>query len=168
MGLRGSALALAIGAFIAPTWGGAQAEGHPALQVFAENCFSPFMTVAKAEALLTVPGARFDFYDLDPFSNADPSPATGRAVTPGTNRRCEVAFDGEDVPGGTDAVARALATEGISTEAAVPDKFPRIEGTAFIAARQLNPNRIAVVQVGTRPGPNGIETFLNVERLPSP
>jgi hypothetical protein len=24
---------------------------------------------------------------------------------------------------------------------------------------------VAVVHVGTRPGPNGIETFLNVERL---
>jgi hypothetical protein len=28
-----------------------------------------------------------------------------------------------------------------------------------------DPNRIAVVQVGTRPGPGGIETFINVERL---
>jgi hypothetical protein len=39
------------------------------------------------------------------------------------------------------------------------------DGTEFVAARYLNPNRIAVVQVGTRLGPNGIETFINVERL---
>ena len=63
------------------------------------------------------------------------------------------------------AVLMGLEREGILTEAAVPEAFPAQSGTALIAARYLNPNRIAVVQVGTRPGPNGIETFINVERL---
>ncbi|WP_254796861.1 hypothetical protein [Sulfitobacter albidus] len=47
----------------------------------------------------------------------------------------------------------------------MPETFPAQDGTTFIAARQLNPKRIAVVQVGTRPGPNGTETFVSVERL---
>ena len=66
---------------------------------------------------------------------------------------------------GVETVAAALAREGILTDAEVPDGFQRQEGTEFIAARRLNPRRIAVVQVGTRPGPGGTETFLNVERL---
>ncbi|MEL7300924.1 MAG: succinyl-CoA synthetase subunit beta [Pseudomonadota bacterium] len=134
-----------------------------ALRAFSENCFSPFMTAARADAVLP---ERHDFYDLRPFRPSNPvSPPEGRAATPGTDRRCEVAFDGRDVEAGMAAVAEALAREGIATEAAVPAGFPLIAGTEFAAARQLNPRRIAVVQVGTRPGPNGPETFLNVERL---
>ena len=41
----------------------------------------------------------------------------------------------------------------------------RLSGTSLLGARRLNPRRVAVVHTGTRPGPNGIETFLNVERL---
>ena len=134
---------------------------HPA--AFADHCFSPFLTAALAEAHLP---ARHDFYDLDPFSAANSvSPAIARAVTPGTDRRCEVVFDGDDVGAGIAGVLQGLSQEGIDTEAEVPADFPAQDGTEFIAARQLNPNRIAVVQVGTRSGPNGIETFINVERL---
>ncbi len=136
-----------------------------ASRAFADNCYSPYMTAARAAEALASTGARVDFYDLTPFSSVAPSTAVGRAVTPGTDRRCEVAFDGADVAMGIDAATTGLAQEGIVTEAEVPADFTAQPGTEFIAARALNPNRIAVVQVGTQPGPNGIETFINVERL---
>ena len=52
-----------------------------------------------------------------------------------------------------------------TTEAPLPDRYRATEGTELLAARQLNPRRIAVVHAGTRPGSTGIETFVFVERL---
>jgi hypothetical protein len=132
---------------------------------FAAHCFSPFMTAARAEEVLASTGARVDFYDLDPFSNSEPSPVTGRAATTGTDRRCEVAFDGDHAELAASAALAGLEMEGIRTEAPVPDRYQSTEATALLGARQLNPRRIAVVHVGTRAGPNGVETFLLVERL---
>jgi hypothetical protein len=133
-------------------------------EAFAAHCFSPFLTAETAAECLA-PG-RVDFYDLRPFSGVNPvSPPMGRPVTPGTDRRCEVAFDGEHVESVMEAIVTGLTQEGILSEATVPADFPAQSGTAFIAARYLNRNRIAVVQVGTRPGPYGTETFINVERL---
>ncbi|MEL7099786.1 MAG: succinyl-CoA synthetase subunit beta [Pseudomonadota bacterium] len=140
------------------------ATAEPAIAAFAAHCFSPLMTSERAGTVFA--GLRYDFYDLDPFSaaNARSSP-TGRAVTPGTDRRCEVAFDGAAVRAGETAVLDALEREGITRAAGVPADFPVMDGSDVVAARFLNPRRIAVVQIGTRPGPNGVETFLNVERL---
>jgi hypothetical protein len=107
-----------------------------------------------------------EFYDLRPFSSAAPSPVTGRAATPGTDRRCEVAVDGDATALAENWLATGLQREGLDKRPApVPDDFPRLPGLRMIAAAQLNPNRIAVVQVGVRPGPNGQETYMNVERL---
>jgi hypothetical protein len=151
--------------FFAIVAGRVMAASHGSVpEAFAAHCFSPFLTAQTAAERLAP--ARVDFYDLRPFSGTNPvSEPTGRPVTPGTDRRCEVAFDGEHVAAGTDAVRMGLEREGILAEAPVPATFPPQDGTVFIAARYLNPNRIAVVQVGTRPGPGGIETFINVERL---
>ena len=142
----------------------AEAQGVPrAAAAFAEHCFSPFLTADRAAANLP---QRHDFYDLRPFRPANPvAEPQGRPVTPGTDRRCEVAFDGGNVAAGIMGAVSGLRAEGIDTVVEVPADFPAQPGTQFIEARQLNPNRIAVVQVGTRPGPNGIETFINVERL---
>jgi len=139
-----------------------------ATRAFTAHCFSPFMTAARADEVLASTGARVDFYDLDPFSNAAPSPVSGRPATPGTDRRCEVAFDGEYAELAASAATTGLSMEGIVDQAPLPDRYSQTEGTALLAARQLNPRRIAVVHVGTRPGPDGpdgIETFLFVERL---
>ncbi|WP_224813699.1 succinyl-CoA synthetase subunit beta [Hasllibacter sp. MH4015] len=136
-----------------------------AAEAFAAHCFSPFMTAERAEEVLASTGARVDFYDLDPFSNAEPSPVTGRPATTGTDRRCEVAFDGDHAELAASAAIAGLEMEGIDTEAPIPDRYQPTEGTALLGARQLNPRRIAVVHVGTRPGPNGVETFMFVERL---
>lgn len=138
--------------------------GDASVTAFSEHCFSPLMTAERAAERFA--GLRYDFYDLDPFSAANaPSAPSGRAVTAGADRRCEIAFDGAAVDAGAAAVLEALEREGITTPADVPPDFPRAAGAEVVAARFLNPRRIAVVQIGTRPGPNGVETFLNVERL---
>ena len=130
------------------------------LSAFAAHCFSPFLTAERAAQVLP---PRHDFYDLRPFSGAAPSP--GADVTPGTDRRCEVTFDGDAGGEAARTAVDALATEGITDEAPLPATHARLPGTTLLAARYLNPARIAVVHTGTRPGHNGTETFLSVERL---
>lgn len=136
-----------------------------AMQSFAGNCFSPYLTAGKAAARLTTDGVRTEFYDLDPFSGAAPSPVTGRAASTGTDRRCEVAFNGDHAKQAAKVAVDALLSEGILTPADLPAFYTPADGTELLAARQLNPRRIAVVHVGTRQGPHGIETFMSVERL---
>jgi hypothetical protein len=155
----------AMGFFMVIVAGHLMAASHTdAPGAFSDHCFTPLLTAETAAERLAP--ARVDFYDLRPFSSANAvSDPAGRPATPGTDRRCEVAFDGANIDAGVDAVVAGLTREGILTEAEVPAAFPAQPGADFIAARFLNPNRIAVVQVGTRPGPNGIETFINVERL---
>ncbi|WP_299622144.1 succinyl-CoA synthetase subunit beta [uncultured Tateyamaria sp.] len=143
----------------------ATADSDPALAAFRDMCFSPFLTAATARAAFDLPGVRAEFYDLDPFSNVAPSLVTGRAATPGTDRRCEVAFDGVRLQDAYLAVAQAVEVERLDRKVPVPPEFVVQSGAFLVDARQLNPNRIAVVQVGLRPGPNGQETFLSVERL---
>lgn len=147
----------------------AQADGaelaQAASEAFAANCFSPFMTAERAQEVLASTGARVEFYDLDPLSNGPVSPVVGRMATQGTDRRCEVAFDGDHGPLAENEAAAGLAMEGIDTVSPVPDRYQPSEGTRLLAARFLNPRRVAVVHVGTRPGPNGVETFLMVERM---
>lgn len=140
----------------------AQAAGR----AFADHCFSPYLTAERAREAFAGTHARVEFYDLRPFSSAAPSPVTGRAATKGTDRRCEVAFDGAYPDAAAGWVTQGLTQEGLTDRAAeVPAGFPTQPGAALIAAAQLNPNRIAVVQAGVRPGPNGDETYLSVERL---
>ncbi len=148
---------------------GAVAQGdriaEAASGAFAAHCFSPFLTAARAEEALAMDGVRVEFYDLDPFSDGAPSPVTGRDATIGTDRRCEVAFDGDHAALAASAALAGLEAERIIDEAPLPDRYRPTGGTELLAARYLNPRRIAVVHVGTRPGPNGAETFLTVERL---
>ena len=136
-----------------------------AIKAFADNCFNPYLTAETAKSKFASSGARVYFYDLHPFSAAQASFASGRAITQDTDRRCEVSFDGIHTNAGIKGVKTGLSQEGLTKNFDVPGGFPKLQGTEFIAARQLNPNRAAVVQVGTRQGPNGIETFINVERL---
>lgn len=137
------------------------------INAFTRNCFSPRMTAAKAADVFSGQSISYDFYDLDPLTNAAPSPAQTQA-TPGTDRRCEVAFAGDFADDAMIAVLSRLSREGITEAADVPSTHAEGPGTALLAARRLNPIKIAVVHIGTRQGPNGLETFLNVERLRSP
>ena len=139
------------------------------IDAFTSNCFSPRMTAETAANALGLANVSHDFYDLDPFTSAAPSPAK-TSPTPGTDRRCEVSFPGDFAQDAVTAVAARLLREGITEPASVPaiHEDLRSRGTVLLAARRLNPQKIAVVHVGTRPGANGIETFLNVERLRLP
>ena len=145
--------------------GGPEATARAAMDLFAKNCFSPFMTAEKAARTFALSGSSYDFYDLDPFSSADPSPAEGRPVTPGTDRRCEIAFDGSFADAAAEAAMNALAAEMIFTPADVPARYKAEPTTTLLAARKLNPRRTAIVHVGTRKGASGTETFMLVERL---
>ncbi|NNK16040.1 MAG: succinyl-CoA synthetase subunit beta [Sulfitobacter sp.] len=160
----GLGLTLALGAGEVQA-GGIKATAKAAMELFANNCFSPFMTAEKAAKTFALSGTTHDFYDLDPFSSADPSPATGRAVTPGTDRRCEIAFPSNHAEKAAQAAAEGLAREGITTPAPLPATYTETETTTLLAARRLNPRRTAIVHVGTRNGPQGTETFMLVERL---
>lgn len=165
--LFGCLLLLSAGAAIARS---PLTDARAGISAFSNHCFSPFLTSEKAAENFGYANVRYDFYDLDPFTNADPSPAKDRAATPGTDRRCEVSFAGDYTADAITAVAAGLLHEGITSEVDVPDTHQALhtDGTVFLAARRLNPQKIAVVHVGTRPGAQGIETFLNVERMRSP
>ncbi len=145
---------------------GTAADRAAAARAFADNCFSPYLTAPKAAEVFGAANVRYDFYDLDPFSNAAPSPAYGlRPATPGTDRRCEVSFDGNHTSLATEIARNGLLAQGLTRDVPLPGTHAERDGTALLAARRLNPRRIAVVHVGTRPGPNGTETFMSVERL---
>ena len=164
------ALCLTVGVALAALTGPAQARSASsvataAMHSFAQNCFSPFLTAQRAQDRLSIANTRYEFYDLDPFSSAAPSPVIGRAATPGTDRRCEMSFPGDFAAQAAYAAERALDHEGITEPAALPSQFERTEGTHLLAARRLNPRRVAVVHVGLRDGAWGQETFMLVERM---
>lgn len=140
------------------------------IEAFVSNCFSPRLTAERAGDAFSLANIAYDFYDLDPLTAAAPSPVTGQRATPGTDRRCEVSFAGDYAAEAARAVIERLAREGLTRSATVPPEHEalRMPGTALLAARRLNPQKIAVVHIGTRPGARGIETFLNVERRRSP
>jgi len=153
---------LAAGSAVAAQNANADAAG----QAFADHCFSPFLTAQTAQANIADAGVRLDFYDLRPFSNAAPSPVVGRAATPGTDRRCEVSFDGANPVAAFEWLSTGLKQEGLlDKNAPVPAGFQSQDGMSFIGAAQLNPDRIAVVQIGVRGPADAPETFLSVERL---
>ncbi|MEL6609676.1 MAG: succinyl-CoA synthetase subunit beta [Pseudomonadota bacterium] len=156
-----AALAMAMGA--GPLAASADTTAEAGIAAFAQNCFSPFLTAARAADVLP---KGYDFYDLRPFRSSNPiSEPKGRPATPGTDRRCEVTVPGRQVEAAKAAIAGALTREGITQDTAVPDSFATRPGATFVAARQLNPRRVAVVQVGTTQTTAGPATFLNVERL---
>ena len=136
-------------------------------RAFADHCFNPLLTAETAKQRLGPSGARIEFYDLRPFSAVPPSPVTGRPATQGTDRRCEVAFDGANTASAVEWLNKGLSQEGLINRGAdLPEHFNAQNGAVMVAAAQLNPNRIAVVQVGQRPRTGGShETFINVERL---
>lgn len=158
--------AICLTALVAAGSAMADARTTAVAQAFADHCFNPRLTAQTAQAGLGPSGARIDFYDLRPFSSVPPSQPTVRPQTPGTDRRCEVASDGYHFEIAQHWVDIGLDREGLlHKNTDVPANFPIQSGTTAISAVQLNPNRIAVIQIGLRKGPNGNETFINVERL---
>lgn len=161
----GFGLALALGAASPAKALSPETDASGGMRAFAAHCFSPFLTAAKAADVFNYPNLNYQFYDLDPFSDVAPSPVKGRAATPGTDRLCEVSFFGDFGEKAAEAAKQALKDEGILTPAKLPPNYTPTPTTTLLAARQLNPRRVAVVHVGTRAAPSGKETFMSVERL---
>lgn len=151
----------------------AQATVRPAfadlaISAFADTCTMRGLTLAEAEArmraLVAEQGGtglpfRLDFYDTT-------LEATDRPVTPGTDRRCEVAFAGNHTTHAIEALLELLAgPPAFGTPIPLPITHSPTPGTTFIEGRQLNTRVAAVVHVGTRETDAGVETFINVERL---
>jgi len=139
---------------------------------FAAICTNPGQTAAVMEARMRAHVANAGGSGL-PFGTSFYDTTLGDTPddpTPGTNRRCEVSFPGDHVEDATETLRSAMQGPPVfGTVTELPDGFEAHDGTHFIQARLLNSRGIrAVVHVGTRDGPDGQETFINVERLPPP
>lgn len=145
------------------------ATAELAIGAFADTCTIRGLTASEAEARMRDYVARqggeglpfrLAFYDI----TLEP---TDRGVTPGTDRRCEVAFPGNHTAPATEALMALMQQPPVfGRPIPLPITHSPQPGTAFIEGRQLNPRVAAVVHVGTRPtGGDGLETFMNVERL---
>lgn len=143
-----------------------------AQSAFAAICTNPGQTAQVMEARMRAHVANAGGMGL-PFGTSFYDTTLGDSpddVTPGTNRRCEVSFPGNHVAAATETLQSAMEGPPVfGTVTEMPEGFGATEGTHFIQARLLNSRGIrAVVHVGTRDGPQGQETFINVERLVPP
>lgn len=160
-------LALAVGQAKAGTLSEPQIADL-ALGAFGETCTIRGMTADRADARMRAyvaahggTGLPFDlaFYDI----TIEPTDMT---VTPGTDRRCEVAFRGDHTAQAVETLLALMATPPVFGQPIpLPVTHSPHPGTSFIEGRQLNPRVAAVVHVGTRDAATGLETFINVERL---
>lgn len=139
----------------------AAAQAHPAIDAFVAYCFKAGQTSAQARENMTA-------------LVGDPLPFTltfwdkTLELAPGTpayaERRCEVSFDGDHATKAvTQVQAKMAAPPVFGTSIPLTAPFEATDGTAYIDARELLRSRVAVVHIGTRPGP---ETFIRVDRLP--
>ena len=137
------------------------AMAHPAIDAFTAYCFKAGQTPAQARANMTgLVGDPLPFTLTFWDTTLEAAPGTPAHA----ERRCEVAFDGDHAADAVTQVQAKMATPpvfGKSIPLAPP--FAAQYGTAYIDARELLRKRVAVVHIGTRPGP---ETFIRVDRLP--
>ena len=140
----------------------AAARAHPAIDAFTAYCFKAGQTPAQARAnMASVAGDPLPFTLTFWDKTLDPAPNTPAHA----ERRCEVTFDGDHA---VDAVAQVQAKMAMppvfGTSIPLTAPYASDAGTAYIDARELLRKRVAVVHIGTRPGP---ETFIRVDRLPA-
>jgi len=139
-----------------------------AIGAFAEACPWPRQTASDVEARMLRFASERGFADL-PFAldfYDTTLEQTAADVTPGTTRRCEVAFPGIHTEPATEALQILMATPPVFGQPIpLPITHSPMPGTYFIEGRQLNARVAAVVHVGTRENATGLETFINVERL---
>ena len=89
-------------------------------------------------------------------------------VVQGTNRKCLVRFDGDHTRAATKAVLAFVERANFGRETRIPrtHREAQLPGTILFTARLLQSGSKAVLHVGTTQGPTGVQTFINVERLP--
>ncbi|MEL7091061.1 MAG: hypothetical protein AAFN94_04930 [Pseudomonadota bacterium] len=133
-----------------------------AITAFTEWCFKAGQTASAARANMErTAGAPLPFELTFWDSSLEPAPNAPEQ----SERRCEVAFDGAFAPDAIQAVQAKMAMPPVfGTPIPLPKPFESTDATAMIEARELLRGRVAVVEIGTRPGPR---TFIRVDRLPA-
>lgn len=139
--------------------GGVQA--HPAIDAFTAFCFKAGQTSAQAHANMAgLAGDPLPFTLSFWDRTLEPAPGTPDHV----ERRCEVAFDGDHAERAVAQVQASMTKPPVfGTSIPLSEPYAPDSGTAYLDARELLRDRVAVVHIGTRPGP---ETFIRVDRLP--
>ena len=141
----------------------AAGEARDAIRAFNAHCFTKGMTLEQAQQRMrrisNTPGVaplpfELAFYD----TTIAPAPA----AHPGTDRRCQITFDGDYTADALTALQHQMATPPVfGTPGDLPRTHAPQAGTTFIQGRDLPLNRRAVVHVGLRDG----KTFISVDRL---
>ncbi|WP_299688986.1 hypothetical protein [uncultured Tateyamaria sp.] len=136
---------------------------HPGIKAFTSYCFKAGQTAAVARANMERnAGAPLPFELTFWDKSLEPAPGTPAH----SERRCEVAFAGDQAGAAVDAVQAKMAMPPVfGTPLPLPAPFAATPGTAYIEARELLRRRVAVVHIGVRG--DTAETFLRVDRLPA-
>lgn len=137
--------------------GGAQA--HPAIDAFTAFCFKAGQTPTQAHVnMVGVAG------DPLPFTLTfwDKTLVSAPGTPEITERRCEVAFDGDHTDEAVRNVRAKMAAPPIfGTSIPLMPPYVATDTTAYIDARELLRKRVAIVHIGTQ----GAQTFIRVDRL---
>ena len=138
------------------------AGAEPAIPAFPDWCFQAGQTASDARTnMKRTAGAPLPFALTFWDSSLEAAPQAPEY----SERRCEVAFDGAHASEAMRAVTAKMARQpGFGTPIALPKPFARKNTTEMIEARALLRGRVAVVEIGTLPGPR---TFIRVDRLPA-
>ncbi|WP_226779353.1 hypothetical protein [Oceaniglobus trochenteri] len=138
-------------------------EARDAIRAFNAHCFTKGMTQEQAERRMretsgTPASAPLPFTLT--FYDTTIAPAPG--AHPGTDRRCEVTFDGDHTAEAIAALREQMQTPPVfGTAGMLPPTHAPEAGTALIEGRDLPRGRRAVVHVTLRNG----RTAIGVDRL---
>ena len=141
-----------------------------AIGAFAEICTKPqqrlFRLTQKMERYAQAAGYASLPFEVE-FYDTTLEPARTK-VTKGTNRKCEIRFKGDYAKRASNAVLAFVETKRFGFETRLPrtHRDARVAGTDLLIARRLQSGPKAVLHTGTITRPNGIYTFITVERLP--
>ena len=158
----------AAGAVLAASLTGPVAAGQEpaavAIKAFNAWCFKAGQTEAEARANMTdLVGEPLPFELTFWDDSLEPRPSD---APEGVERRCEVAFAGNETEAAIEALRKQMATPPIFGQAIpLPGTHTENPGTALIEGRELLRGRVAVVHVGTRTNEGRLQTFMAVDRL---
>ena len=139
------------------------AAAHPGIEAFTAVCFKAGQTVTDARAnMQAVVGGPLPFLLTFWDTSLEPAPE----APPHSERRCEVLMKGDFADAAVRAVQAKMATPPVfGTPLPLPAPYAAAAGTAYIEARELLRERVAVVHIGVHG--DGAETFIRVDRLPA-
>lgn len=141
--------------------GTAAVQAHPAIDAFTAYCFKAGQTPAQARVNMQgVAGDPLPFTLTFWDKTLEPAPGTPDHA----ERRCEVAFDGDHASVAVTQVQAKMATPPVfGTSIPLTPPYAPTESTAYLDARELLRDRVAVVHIRTE----GAQTLITVDRLPT-